>query len=76
MHMPVYVGRSHVGMEALYFKGNQTIRGARVLLFTDNEAITPRNHSRSKGKYHVMFGGELTEVCAHVVVHAPVYKYL
>lgn len=63
-------------VEALYFKEEQTITGARVLLFTDNEAITPRNRSRSKGKYHVTFCGELTEVRAHVCVRARVSKYL
>lgn len=69
------LGAAAWGWRPFISKGIRRLEG-RVLLFTDNEAITPRNRSRSKGKYHVMFGGELTEVCAHVVVRAPFYKYL
>lgn len=70
VHVHAHVtGAAAWRMEAVYFKREQTIRGARVLLFTDNEAITPRNRSRSKGKYHVAFQHELAEVCARTFIN-------
>lgn len=37
------------------FQREQMIRETCVLLFTDNEAIMPWNHSCCKSKYHVIF---------------------